>query len=293
MSVETPIVTSTPVLNVVDQKKVEVKADDKATTPPVQVAEDKKEDPQSQESFSKRFSALNRERKALDKEKADLQKRMASIEAKASKVKEWEDKEKTIKESKNPIAALQAFGYSYEDAANYLLNDQKPTPDLMIKSVEEKLAEMQRKLEEKDKEALEHQKKLLETQSNQENIKAIGAIKSHLESKPEFDALVALGMEDDIFRKINDHYHAEETQGEVLQIDDVAKEMLEQVEKMLGLVTKTTLFKTKFQGATTHEKKEPPKTLNNSLYSQTTPADKKIQKTDEERIKNALALLSK
>lgn len=296
---EIPAVTSKPVLNVVDQKKEVPNVEEKSVEAPKvpeskEAIEAKKDDPLSQESFSKRFSALNRERKLVDKEKADIAKQKAAIEADRAEFNKWKDQQKQIKESKNPIAALQAFGYSYEDAAQFLLNDQKPTPDLQIKSVEEKVADLQKKLEEKDKEALELKRKALEQESLEQNKQAIGAIKAHLESKPEFDALVALGMEDDIFKKINDHYHAEETQGEVLQIDDVAKEMLEQVEKMLGVVTKTTLFKSKFQAAATKEPvKEPPKTLNNSLYSQTTPTDKKSYKTDEERIKNALALLSK
>lgn len=289
MSLEIPKVTVTPVLNVVDQNKVEPTKVDAA--PPV--GEPTKEDPQSQESFSKRFSALNRERKELSKKEVEIKKAQAAIEAEKAELDKWKQTKKAIKDSKNPIAALQEFGYSYEDAAQYLLNDQKPTADLQIKSVEEKVNELQKKLEEKEQEALTHQKKLLETQAHEENKRAIATIRTHLEANPDFDVLVALGMEDDIFNKINSHFHSEETQGEVLKMDDVAKEMILQVEEMLKLVTKTTLFKNKFQAASSPSPKEAPKTLNNSLYSQTTPTDKKQYKTDEERLRNALALLSK
>jgi hypothetical protein len=283
-----------PKVTVVQPAQPPVIAEEPKSVDPVAVPQAAAEvDPKSQESFSKRFSALNRERKMVDQKAAEIKKKEAELQAKESQFKEWEEKQRSIKEAKNPIAALQAFGYSYEDAAQYLLNDQKPTADLQIKSVEEKVQELQKKLEEKEKIALEHQQKLLEAQNHEENKKAIGAIKTHLEANPEFDALVALGMEDDIFKRINDHYNHPDTQGEVLQIDDLAKEMLEQVEKMLGVVTKTTLYKNKFAPQHVAPVKEAPKTLNNKLGAQTVPSEKKHYKSDEERVRNAIALLSK
>lgn len=299
MNMEIPKVTSTPVgqppvaeAPVAEAPKEEIKQDGAKLVDSVAPEQPKEEiDPKSQESFSKRFSALNRERKLVDQKAADIKKKEAELQAKEAQFKEWEEKQRSIKEAKNPIAALQAFGYSYEDAAQYLLNDEKPTADLQIKSVEEKLQSLQKKLEEKEQLALSHEQKLLEAQNAEENKKAVTAIKTHLEANPEFDALVALGMEEDIFKKINDHYNHPDTQGEVLQIDDLAKQLLGEVEKMLGVVTKTTLYKSKFAQAAPI--KESPKTLNSQLGSQTVPSEKKHYKTDEERVKNALAMLSK
>lgn len=257
--------------------------------PKVEATPDKASDPTSQESFSKRFSALNRERKALSAKEAELKKQMAAIESEKAEVEKWREQQKAIKEARNPLKALEAFGYSYEDAAQYLLNDQKPTPDLMIKSVEEKVQALQAQLEEERRQKAEYEAKMLEQESQKTNAQAIEAIKNHLGQNPEFDALIALDMHHTVFNKINDHYNAT---GEVLQIDDVAKEMLGDVERLLDLVTKTTVYKKKFANGQPAPK-TPPKTLSSQLHAQTPPTDKKRPKTDEERIKNALALLSK
>lgn len=285
MNVETPVVTSKPV----NAPEAAPEAAPQATEAPVKVeVEAGKPDPQSQESFSKRFSALNRERKALSAKEVELKKQMAQIEAEKAELAKWKEQQAAIKDAKNPLKALEAFGYSYEDAAQFLLNDQKPTPDLMIKGVEEKVQALQAQLEEERRQKAEYERKMLEQDAQKTNQQAIEAIRDHLSKNEEFDALTALDMQHHVFNKINEHYNAT---GEVLQIDDVAREMLSEVEKMLDLVTKTTIYKKKY--AAQAAPKSAPKTLSSQLHGQTPPAEKKRPKTDEERIKNALALLSK
>jgi len=56
-------------------------------------------------------------------------------------------------------------------------------------------------------------------------------------------------------------------------------------------ISKTTVFKKKVGNQL--PQKTAPKTLSNQLHAQTTAPDKPRMKTDEERIRNALALLSK
>lgn len=280
-TIETPTITSTPV----------TPGD---TAPPQAAVEsapkgDAKADQQSQESFSKRFSALNRERKALSAKEIEIKKQMAQVESEKAELSKWKEQQAAIKDAKNPLKALEAFGYSYEDAAQFLLNDQKPTPDLMIKGVEEKVQALQAQLEDERRQKAEYERKMLEQESQKTNQQAISAIRTHLEANPDFDALTALDMQHQVFNKINEHYNAT---GEVLQIDDVAKEMLSDVEKMLDLVTKTTVYKKKYAQAQVAPK-TPPKTLSSQLHGQTSPTEKKAPKTDAERLRNALALLSK
>jgi len=246
-------------------------------------------DPKSQESFSKRFSALNRERKALSSREAELKKQMAAIEAEKAEVSKWREQQNAIKEAKNPLKALEAFGYSYEDAAQFLLNDQKPTPDLMIKSVEEKVQALQAQLEQERKQKAEYEAKVLEQESAKTNAQAIETIKGHLSSNPDFDALVALEMQGAIFNKINEHYNQT---GEVLEIDSVASEMMGEVEKLIDAISTTGIFKKKFAQAV-QPPKTSPKTLSNQLHAQTPAPEKGRYKSDEERMRNAIALLSK
>jgi hypothetical protein len=277
-TIESPVITSTP-----------VSSGDTAPAPVEAPKADAKADPASQESFSKRFSALNRERKALSAREVEIKKQMAQVEAEKAELSKWKEQQAAIKDAKNPLKALEAFGYSYEDAAQFLLNDQKPTPDLMIKGVEEKVQALQAQLEAERREKAEYERRMLEQESQKTNQQAIDAIKTHLSANPDFDALTALDMQNQVFNKINDHYNAT---GEVLQIDDVAKEMLSEVEKLLDLVTKTTVYKKKYAQAA-QAPKASPKTLSSQLHGQTPPAEKKAPKTDQERIRNALALLSK
>ena len=288
-----PVVTSTPVT----PNKQEVKQEDpqKLTASLGELAKPK-EDPQSQESFSKRFSALNRERKEIDKtkdmvkrEKAALEAEKAQIAKEKAELAEYNARKTAIKEKKDPIAALQEFGYTYEEASQFVLNDNRPTPELLIKETNEKIAALEAKLAEKDKEALVSQQQLLEKQSIEQNHQAIDTIKNHLSGNPDFESLVELEMHEDIFTKINNHYN--ET-GEVLQIDEVAKEFLEGVKARMEAITKTNFYKKNYAQATAPSK-VPPKTLSNSLTSQTVPVEKKPYKTDEERVRNALAMLAK
>ena len=286
MNIETPVVTTKSV----NPTEAPVKAAAPETAleaAPEQAKGDS--DPKSQESFSKRFSALNRERKALSAKEAELKKQMAQIEAEKAEFGKWKEQQSAIKDAKNPLKALEAFGYTYEDAAQFLLNDQKPTPDLMIKSVEEKVQALQAELERERKQKAEYEAKMLEQESVKTNQQAISTIKDHLSKNPDFDALVALDMQGMIFNKINDHYN--ET-GDVLEIDSVAREMLSDVEEMLEKVTKTAVFKKKYE-TQAQPTKTPPKTLSNQLHAQTQAPEKPRYKTDEERIRNALALLSK
>jgi DNA repair exonuclease SbcCD ATPase subunit len=283
MNVETPVVTVKPV----GQESSAPIAPEVPESAPKALGQGQ-DDPKSQESFSKRFSALNRERKALSAREAEMKKEMARIEAEKSELSKWKQQQQEIKEAKNPLKALEAFGYSYEDAAQYLLNDQRPTPDLMIKSVEEKVQALQAELDRERKAKAEYEAKMLEQESQKTNEQAIETIKGHLSKNPEFDALVALDMHTLVFDKINAHYGQT---GEVLEIDDVAREMLKEVEDVIERVSKTTVFKKKVGNQI--PQKTAPKTLSNQLHAQTTAPDKPRMKTDEERIRNALALLSK
>lgn len=296
MPLEIPKVTSTPVGQPVQVTLEEAIADAKKDvnlTNGEKKTETGNEDPTSQESFSKRFAALNRERKGLTQKEIEVKKREAALEAREAAIAQKEAEEAEIKKSLNPLKALEKYGYKYEDAAQFMLNDEKPTPDLAIKSVKDEVLELKKMLADKESEneriRLEADQVKLQEQSHKSNQEAITAIKEHLDKKPEFDALIALGMQDDIFNQINAHY---EKTGEVLKIDDVATSMLSEVEKMLGVVTKTNIYKTKF-GSSQQVVKDKTKTLSNALTSQTVPKEKQAYKSDADREKNAIALLSK
>lgn len=77
---------------------------------------------------------LQRERDAFAKEREDFERKRSDRKDRDAKVAEYEQ---AIAE-RNPIAYLQKGGFSYEEATQFLLNDGKPSPEHLVKMVEER-----------------------------------------------------------------------------------------------------------------------------------------------------------
>lgn len=103
-----------------------------------EVQEEKaKEDP-----LSSRFALLARKEK-------ELRDREQSAKQYEQKLKDAEERE--AKAKADPIAALQAAGYSYEDATNFVLNDKQPTEDMARKVESDRIKQLETRLSERDK----------------------------------------------------------------------------------------------------------------------------------------------
>jgi hypothetical protein len=86
---------------------------------------------------------LTKKVSAADAEKQELLKRIQELEGKVSQ------------KPKDPLEALKSAGFGYEDATNYVLNDNKLTPEQQVKLLEQRLEQIQRDTEEKEQKRLQ------------------------------------------------------------------------------------------------------------------------------------------
>lgn len=103
---------------------------------------------EAQIDYSARFAELTK------KERAILQKQ-AEVKEAAKKLEEYENAKKNAK--LNPKAFLEAHGLSYQELTEFLLNDEKPSPETQIKTeldyLKAQLEEERQRRESKEQEA--------------------------------------------------------------------------------------------------------------------------------------------
>lgn len=243
------------------------------------------------EEFAKQQKELLRQKAYMKSEKSRLAKEKAEIDAFRAK-RESEERERTQRMS--PIEALQAAGYSYEDATQFVLNNNQITPDVMYKKVDSKIENF-----------IQEQKKLQEQQAEQHKLsqekQMVQVVEDFKESIKEtvttnqekYELINMNEAYEDVYELIDVYY--KET-GKVMKIEEAAdlieEELQERIEKSLSskkLASKYT--KAEVKEATEAAQKES-KTLSNSLTVSTSspylPA-----KTEADRIQRALAALGK
>lgn len=245
--------------------------------------EDKKE------SNSAAISAIAKEKRRvlamkrqMDTERAMLRKEMDDMKR---------ERESWAKIS-NPIEALQAKGWSYKDATDYVLNNKEMTPELQVKAVRDEIASFKKEQQEKDqlaqqRQAEEAKKRVEETISTfKENIT------DYISNNAETYELINLhGQQDAVFDTIEVYFNRTQKVMTMKEAcDHVEKYLEEQVERT---IKDTKKFKSRFtQPEVKKEEKltaNQARTLSNNMTSSAPsllPA-----KTEADRIKRALAVL--
>lgn len=174
-----------------------------------------------------RLAALaRRERSLAEAEKASkaaaaeaeakakaAEERLARIEAEAKRVADLE--QKIANARRNPMAALQALGLSYKDVTESVLQDGKPSPELLAadfdarlqKELESRMKPLQERLdayEEQRRKAEEAQEK---AQTDAQHAQAIATLdrnaRAYLEANAErYEAIAAFEAEGEVARLI-------------------------------------------------------------------------------------------
>jgi len=116
--------------------------------PEAPVEEPKKEEaPKEQDKFAAKFAALSRKEKQLRAREQEMNTRLKDMEAKLA-AKEAEVSSKFIDPArfkKEPLKVMEETGLSFQQLAEMVMNDGKPTQDQALSEVE---ARMQAKLKE-------------------------------------------------------------------------------------------------------------------------------------------------
>jgi hypothetical protein len=228
------------------------------------------------EKFSHKFTILQRREREIQRKEAELKERERKIQ---------EDKDYRAyieaKNSRNPIAALQALGMTYEDATKFVLNDERLTPEQQIKALQETIEEL--------KKDLTGYKKSKEDEEYQAIIRAAkNEIHSLVDSRPDdFEFIRANNAYDEVWEVIEE-FHRQT--GQILPYETAAKQVEDFLEKdaaklltLKKLSSKLAPQKVETQDAkTTHHQRQ---TLTNSMVSAApnvrNPAEQRYM-TDEE-----------
>lgn len=240
-----------------------------------------------QESFSKRFTQLARREKQL----IERERQTKEIHQKAEPLL------KAI-EAKNPMAALEAMGMSYQDVTNWVLNDgQKPEP-----SVNDEIADLKKQLAEERQARVDRDKKK-ETEYIENTINDHKAkIKSAIETAgDDYELVVSHEAYDTVFEVIEEHYNQtlqETGEGELLTVQDAAAMVEKHLEEQAQRFLKAKKFQPKPAEPTGEQSAQMPSgdqyqaggytTLSNDMVN-TAPAPKQDQYLSDEESKARLA----
>jgi hypothetical protein len=202
------------------------------------------------DKFSAKFAALSRKEKMI----FEREKQLKEMEA---KYKGYDSIDSSVKS--DPLAFMQKYGITYNDLTRLVLNDNKPTPDMEVKSVKEEMANLRRELAQKEADA---QKTQFES--------TIGAFKSEIKqfidsAKDTYELLAMQDTPDEIvYNVISEHFN--KTQKILTH-----KEAADHVEKYLEDEARKYLSVKKFQPkapeapATTSTQKSVSQTLTNTM----------------------------
>jgi hypothetical protein len=244
--------------------------------------------------FAAREKKLIREREALKAKEAELAAKEAKFAELEKRLQQLEEGKKTYKT--NPLKPLEDAGLSYKDVTDYVLNDNRPTPELQIKEVNDRLAAMEAR---REAEIKEWQK--AELQRKQAEADAIIAqykenIKTHVDEHEDKYEFLKLAQGYDLVYDIVEEYF--NRHGEAPKLEDAAAKAEEYYEQELGKLSKAKKFATKLVVKPEASPEKAPvtgqsaKTLTNSVSPPTIPTLSASPKVEEERMRRALAALN-
>lgn len=111
----------------------------------------------TEKPVSREFEVLARREREIVRKMQEAKQREKELEEREAKYKSFEDKRSSAKS--NPLEALKELGLSYEDLTQFILNDQKPTADMEVRSVKDELRQLREDQKRQQQEAAERQKK--------------------------------------------------------------------------------------------------------------------------------------
>lgn len=244
------------------------------------------------ESNSATIAAIAREKKQALIEKRKLQAEREAIAKDREEITKW--RQQMAEAKNNPIAALQASGYSYKDATDFVLNNSSMTAEQQIKAVQDEIKALKDSQETKDKSFKEEQAKAAEQQVKE----TIEAFKSEVNdflaaNQEEYELIHFTENQELVFSTIEEHFSRTKKVLSIKEASDLVEKYLE--DQTHKAITETKKMKSKFQLA--QEQKVDPgsastsKTLSNSATISSSAPSTLPAKTEQDRMRRALAAL--
>lgn len=250
---EPKAITSNPAPEI----KAKTSNEEKSTAPNAAPAKTGGEAAPKSEPFAKNFAALSRQEKRLQAMKKDIEAgryvRKADIEAEFKK---------------DPVAALAAFGLSYEDVTTHILNTQGTVDESKADEALRRAKELEKKWD-NDKASAE-KARIDEVFASHKS-----KISEYLEAnKATYELSHGMKAADLVFSVIEKHFAKTK---QVLSIEDAVKAVEADFESQLGELERFNKVKSRFAPPPPPAKEAGPESKGDG--SQTAPAEKKEPKT--------------
>lgn len=253
-----------------------------------QVEEEK---PEQDPDFVRRFNALARKER-------EIREREQQFKSKYGEYESYQKEREKLKE--NPMDFLESNGWTFKELADYVLNNNNPTPDQQVSKLQQRIDQ----LEAERKQEIEDRKKNEELEKNKQTISEFKSnLKKEISAENEqFELINHFGEYDTVYDVIDNYYNAH---GVILDVKKAAMEVEKYLESQFEKAASTNKVKKKFsqffepQKETEAESKpssqasNEPSTLTNDVVSSgaSSPASEQPYLSDEESKARAAEIL--
>jgi DNA-binding transcriptional MerR regulator len=257
-------------------------------------------EPAPEKPRADRFALLARKEQDLLRKQQAVKQQQQILAQQAEQLRAFEQAKKQA--LLNPLDALKQLGLTYEQITEFVLNDNKPTPNAEVMSVRQELEEFKRAQREEQQRLLEEQREM-QTQEQQAIIETfreeVGEyVSQHAETYELTNLYGGASLVSDV---IEEHYNEQRRRGvgapKLLTIPEAAKLVEEHYEELARKAQQTKKFavtqqkvaSTQAQATTAAPRIGP--TLSNDLSANVAAGVPKSPRSDADRIAAALARL--
>jgi len=279
-------VTETLVTQVSDNAQPVTEQVEGASPPATSVEPVVEAKPEEDPKFAARFAALSRKER-------DIVQREQSI--KQAQKEHQAFQQQLLNAKKDPIAYLQAAGFTLEQAIKQVINEgEEPSPQEVLKT---DVDQIKAEIDAYKKQQAEYAAKVQEHRKAQEEASIVEGLTGYIESNPEkYELIMAYGAINDVWNVIKRTYM--ETGGKVHLTQEQAAEavendLLEQAREEAQRTAKLKKLQPESTKLQVSNLKEVSKTVSPTLTNQTSQSTTLPQKrmTREESIAHAARLL--
>jgi hypothetical protein len=250
-------------------------------------------EPAPEKPRADRFALLARKEQDLLRKQQAVKQQQQILAQQAEQLRAFEQAKKQA--LLNPLDALKQLGLTYEQITEFVLNDNKPTPNAEVMSVRQELEEFKRAQREEQQRLLEEQREM-QTQEQQAIIETfreeVGEyVSQHAETYELTNLYGGANLVSDV---IEEHF---KQSGKLLTIPEAAKLVEEHYEELARKAQQTKKFAvTQQKVASTQAQMAAPApkigpTLSNDLSANVAAGISKSPRSDADRIAAALARL--
>jgi hypothetical protein len=240
-----------------------------------------------------RFAMLARKEQDLLRKQQAVKQQQAVLARQAEEIRQFESLRKQA--TLNPLDALKSLGLTYEQITEYVLNDNKPTPNAEVQALRSEIEEYKIQARREQEEILKQQRAMQEQEQqaiiNNFREEVTDYVSQHSDT---YELTNLYGGANLVYGLIEEHF----TQtGKIMELPEAAKLVEEHYEDLARkaqqakkfAATRQEVAQAQGQAAAAAPKLGP--TLTNNLSASVAAAGPKSQRSDADRIAAALARL--